>query len=65
MDNYKFGNLLCSLRESHNLTQRQLAQMLDVSDKAVFVSADYSTVYYYNDEFVRTDDLPYDAVPRQ
>ncbi|MCH5321186.1 MAG: helix-turn-helix transcriptional regulator [Eubacterium sp.] len=35
MDNYKFGNLICSLRESHNLTQKELADILDVSDKAV------------------------------
>lgn len=35
MDNYKFGNLLCSLREKQNLTQRDLAKILDVSDKAV------------------------------
>lgn len=35
MDNYKFGNTLCSLREAHNLTQRELAKILDVSDKAV------------------------------
>lgn len=35
MDNYKFGNLLCSLREEHNLTQREFAKILDVSDKAV------------------------------
>lgn len=35
MDNYKFGNALCSLREKHNLTQRELAKILDVSDKAV------------------------------
>ena len=35
MDNYKFGNLICSLRESHNLTQKELADILNVSDKAV------------------------------
>lgn len=35
MDNYKFGNTLCKLREEHNLTQREFAQILDVSDKAV------------------------------
>lgn len=35
MDNYKFGNTLCSLREAHNLTQKELAEILDVSDKAV------------------------------
>lgn len=35
MDNYKFGNALCSLREERNLTQRELAKILDVSDKAI------------------------------
>lgn len=35
MDNYKFGNRLCILREEKNLTQRELAKILDVSDKAV------------------------------
>lgn len=35
MDNYKFGNLICYLRESHNLTQKELADILNVSDKAV------------------------------
>lgn len=35
MDNYKFGNLICSLREKRNLTQKDFAKMLDVSDKAV------------------------------
>ena len=35
MDNYKFGNTLCRLREEHNLTQKELAKILDVSDKAV------------------------------
>lgn len=35
MDNYKFGNLICSMRESNNLTQKEFAKMLDVSDKAV------------------------------
>lgn len=35
MDNYKFGNLICSLRESNNLTQKEFAKILDVSDKAV------------------------------
>lgn len=35
MDNYKFGNALCSLREAKGMTQKELAQLLDVSDKAV------------------------------
>ncbi len=35
MDNYKFGNNICRLREKAGLTQGQLAAMLDVSDKAV------------------------------
>ncbi|MCM1284989.1 MAG: helix-turn-helix transcriptional regulator [Acetobacter sp.] len=35
MDYYKFGNTLCKLREEHNLTQKELAKILDVSDKAV------------------------------
>ena len=35
MDNYKFGNLICNMREAHGLTQKELAQRLDVSDKAV------------------------------
>lgn len=35
MDNYKFGNVICSLREEKKLTQRELAKILDVSDKAV------------------------------
>ncbi len=35
MDNYKFGNLICNMRESHGLTQKELAKKLDVSDKAV------------------------------
>ena len=35
MDNYKFGNTLCRLREEHNLTQKELAKILDDSDKAV------------------------------
>lgn len=35
MDRYQFGNNLCSLRESNNLTQRELAQKLNVSDKAI------------------------------
>lgn len=35
MNNYKFGNYICKLREDKNLTQSELAQLLDVSDKAV------------------------------
>ena len=35
MDHYKFGNLICSLREKRGLTQKELADILDVSDKAI------------------------------
>ena len=35
MNNYKFGNYICKLREEHNMTQAELARALDVSDKAV------------------------------
>lgn len=35
MDYYKFGNALCALREAKGMTQRELAQLLLVSDKAV------------------------------
>lgn len=35
MNNYKFGNYICKLREEHNMTQADLARILDVSDKAV------------------------------
>lgn len=35
MDNYKFGNLICSMREANNLTQKEFAKILDVSDKAI------------------------------
>ncbi|MBO5066031.1 MAG: helix-turn-helix transcriptional regulator [Clostridia bacterium] len=35
MNNYKFGNYICKLREEHNMTQAELAKILDVSDKAV------------------------------
>ncbi|MBQ3528625.1 MAG: helix-turn-helix domain-containing protein [Clostridia bacterium] len=35
MNNYKFGNYVCKLREEHNMTQADLAKILDVSDKAV------------------------------
>ncbi|MBQ3007709.1 MAG: helix-turn-helix transcriptional regulator [Clostridia bacterium] len=30
-----FGNFICTLRKEKNLTQKELAQMLDVTDKAV------------------------------
>ena len=32
---YKFGNYICKLREGKNLTQTELAGMLDVSDKSI------------------------------
>lgn len=32
---YKFGNYVCKLRESKNLTQTELAKILDVSDKSI------------------------------
>lgn len=35
MNNYKFGNYICNLREQRGLTQVELAKRLDVSDKAV------------------------------
>lgn len=35
MDYYKFGNALCALREAKGMTQKELAQLLEVSDKAV------------------------------
>ena len=35
MNNYKFGNYICKLREEKEMTQSELAQKLDVSDKAV------------------------------
>lgn len=35
MDKYKFGNRLCSLREEKGLSQKELAKILDVSDKAI------------------------------
>jgi len=35
MDMYKFGNYICKLREEKNLTQAELASVLDVSDKTV------------------------------
>ncbi len=35
MNNYKFGNYICSLREQRGLTQAELAERIDVTDKAV------------------------------
>ncbi len=35
MNMYKFGNYICKLREEKNLTQAELANMLDVSDKSI------------------------------
>ena len=35
MDNIKTGKLILSLRKSHHLTQKQLADKLGISDKAV------------------------------
>lgn len=35
MDKFKFGNRLCSLREEKGLSQKELATILDVSDKAI------------------------------
>ena len=35
MNRYNFGNKLCSLREAKNMTQKDLAKKLDVSDKAI------------------------------
>ncbi|MCM1364533.1 MAG: helix-turn-helix transcriptional regulator [Ruminococcus sp.] len=35
MNNYKFGNYICQLREEHNMTQAGLAEKIGVSDKAV------------------------------
>lgn len=35
MNDYKFGNFLCALRESKELTQSELAKMLDVTPAAV------------------------------
>ena len=32
---YKFGNYICKLRENKNLTQTELAKILDVSDKSI------------------------------
>ncbi|MBQ8765843.1 MAG: helix-turn-helix transcriptional regulator [Clostridia bacterium] len=35
MNMYKFGNYICKLREEKNLTQVELANQLDVSDKSI------------------------------
>lgn len=35
MNNYKFGNYICKLREQRGLTQVELADRLEMSDKAV------------------------------
>lgn len=35
MDHEKIGRLICQLRKEQGLTQRQLAERLHVSDKAV------------------------------
>lgn len=35
MNNYKFGNYICKLREKKNMTQAELASALNISDKAV------------------------------
>ncbi len=35
MNDYKFGNFICSLRESKGLTQAQIAEMLNVTPAAV------------------------------
>lgn len=35
MNMYKFGNYICKLREEKNLTQAELAEQLDVSDKTI------------------------------
>lgn len=35
MNMYKFGNYICKLREEKNLTQADLANQLDVSDKSI------------------------------
>lgn len=35
LDNEKFGKFLCELRKEKNLTQKQLAEQLFVSDKTV------------------------------
>ncbi len=35
MNMYKFGNYICKLRENKNLTQTELAKVLEVSDKSI------------------------------
>lgn len=35
MNMYKFGNYICKLREEKGLTQAELANQLDVSDKSI------------------------------
>ena len=35
IDNQKFGAFLCALRKEHGMTQKDLAEKLFVSDKAV------------------------------
>ncbi len=35
MNNYKFGNYICKLREDLSMTQAELAKRLNVSDKAI------------------------------
>ena len=35
MDNTKTGRLICRLRKEHNMTQRQLADIMNISDKTV------------------------------
>lgn len=34
-DNNNIGNFICELRKSNNMTQKQLAEKLNVTDKAV------------------------------
>ena len=35
MDNIKFGKLILKLRKKQNMTQKELAEKLNVTDKAV------------------------------
>jgi DNA-binding XRE family transcriptional regulator len=35
MNNYRFGNYLCDLREKKNLSQKQLGLQLGISNKAI------------------------------
>lgn len=35
MDNIKFGKLILKLRKEKNMTQKELAEKLNVTDKAV------------------------------